>query len=123
MQRTILLIDDDSAFRSAVKDILEVEEYAVIEHSDGKEVLDYTGWDDIHLVLTDVLMPDVDGVVLAMEIRKKRPGLKIVGMTGGGDLLNSRKTVEMCGTEIFDEMITKPFESEELLSIIAALIS
>lgn len=107
----ILVADDEKEIADAIKIYLEEEGYQVIECLDGKEALKIVKTTEIHLALLDIMMPKIDGITLAREIRKisimpiifisaKSQSLdKITGLNAGAD-----------------DYITKPFEPLELIA-------
>ena len=75
MTPTILLVDDDNAFRTSVAQVLELEDYDFIQVSSGKEcleILNSPSSSSIQLLISDILMPEMEGIELNMEIRKLR---------------------------------------------------
>jgi two-component system cell cycle sensor histidine kinase/response regulator CckA len=81
---TILLVDDDEAIRRFVKRILLQQGFHVIEALDGAEALEVASAyaQPIDLLLTDVIMPKVNGLVLAQGLLQERPGLRVLYMSG-----------------------------------------
>ncbi len=81
--RTILVVDDDPWIRALIRDILTHEGHRVLEAPDGKEALrlgaGYSG--AIHLLLTDVVMPGLDGCELAARLCARRGGLRVMFMS------------------------------------------
>src|SRR5687768_12074125 len=95
----ILLIDDDDAFRKVVRLALTSMGHDVIEACDGGEGLRLLKANSIDLVLTDLIMPDKEGIETIMEIQRMRPELKIIAMSGGGRISPKvllRLTGELC---------------------------
>jgi len=81
---TILLVEDESALREAVRDYLTREGYRVLDASNGAEATalaeNHTG--NIDVLLTDVIMPQLSGPDLANKLRSRFPGLKVIFMSG-----------------------------------------
>ena len=122
MSKVILLVDDDSAFRGSVRDILEIEGYQVIEVLDGKYALPVIEEEHVDLVITDILMPETEGNELAVRINDSKPDMKIIGMTGGGQIGSAETVKNLCITDLFATILKKPFLEEELLTeVVAAL--
>ena len=121
MSKVILLVDDDSGFRESVRDILDIGGYQVIEAEDGKEALPIIEKEKLDLVITDILMPEIEGIELYTKIEKIRPDLKIIGMSGGGRL-GTAEDIKHCVSHIFETMLSKPFTKENLMTeVVAAL--
>lgn len=123
MGKVILLVDDDTPVREAVRDTLELEGYTILEAASGNKAISVIEREEIDLVVTDVLMPDGEGIGLAFNIQKTKPGLKIIGMTGGGNTLSADSVEEMCDGIPFEVVLRKPFPEEELLGAITAALS
>jgi CheY-like chemotaxis protein len=81
---TILLVDDDEALRGLAKRILTQQGFHVIEASDGAEALEVASAyaQQIDLLLTDVIMPKVNGLVLARGLLQERPGIRVLYISG-----------------------------------------
>ena len=81
---TILIVEDQEATAQITRILLESWGYRVIEAHSGDEALQVFSQDanGIHLVLTDVIMPGLDGPQLATELQRLRPGLRVVFMSG-----------------------------------------
>jgi len=84
---TILVVEDDEALRRVVKRALDAAGYTVLIASNGEEALVASSWHkgDIHLLLTDVVMPRMGGRVLAEQLLRARPNIKVLYMSGFTD--------------------------------------
>lgn len=84
MGQTILVVEDDTSARRALAEVLEMMDYKVITAKNGREALDL--FDDsngsIDLVLSDIVMPRMGGAALYTQLKKRRPDIKMVVMTG-----------------------------------------
>ena len=81
---SILIIDDEPQIRSMIRLILERSGYTVIEASDGIEGIRLFREKPADLIITDLIMPNKDGIGLIIELKKEFPNVKIVAMSGGG---------------------------------------
>jgi len=113
---TVLVVDDEPAVRVVTKRILQRSGYAVLEAAGGVEALDalreHPG--PVHLLLTDVIMPEMNGREVAQRVRGQRPGIRIVYMSG-----YSPEAIAHDG--LLDEgaaFVRKPFESGLLLQTV-----
>jgi two-component system cell cycle sensor histidine kinase/response regulator CckA len=83
-QKTILVVDDDTMVLRTVSDFLTGTQYNIITATSGAEALqrsrDYNG--KIHVLLSDLQMPEMSGVALATELSAERPQLKVLLMSG-----------------------------------------
>ena len=80
----ILVVDDESVMRRVIRSVLEEAGYRVLLASDGKAALKLLGKHSVELVLTDLVMPEVEGIELIREISSRYTGTKIIAMSGGG---------------------------------------
>jgi two-component system cell cycle sensor histidine kinase/response regulator CckA len=83
-QDTILLVEDEDAVRSFAARALRMRGYEVIEASGGEEALDIvrSRRETIHLLITDVVMPNMDGPTLVREVKRLRPDMAVIFMSG-----------------------------------------
>jgi len=79
----ILIVDDESEIRQMLKLMLEKEGYEVSEASNGNEAIEMFNEDPSDLVITDLIMPEKEGLGTIREIRKNNPDVKIIAISGG----------------------------------------
>jgi CheY-like chemotaxis protein len=94
---------------------LESEGYEVQEASGGKEALQSYARSPPDLILTDIVMPDTEGIELIMKIRISDPNLKIIAMSGS----NYLDIAEKLGA---DHLLAKPFSNKALLNAVKATL-
>jgi PAS domain S-box-containing protein len=116
----ILVVDDEPAILSITKIILEQNNYRVVSASDGPAALAIFAQQmhSIHVLLTDMSMPYMDGMALIRAIRKMKSDLPIIASTGQGEQehVNERQSL---GVHNF---LTKPYNAEQLLATIHAVV-
>jgi len=111
---TILLVDDDKAVRGFVRRILSEAGYQILEAGDGMEALDLASAHagPIDLLLTDVIMPGLNGFALATQLVQTLPNVAVLYMSGYMEaILLSAKDPQAV-------LLQKPFSSEQLLSAV-----
>jgi len=113
----ILIIDDDVQIRLLLKRILEQDGHEVMDISDGKEGLKIYRERPADLIITDIIMPEKDGLEIIQDFRQEFPDVKIIAISGGGQVgsdvyLNAARCFGAKYT------FTKPIEREELLTSI-----
>jgi DNA-binding response OmpR family regulator len=114
----ILFVEDDKNLNSIVEDILLFKNYDVVSCLDGDTAMIYYSSQKFDLVLLDIMMPKMDGITLAREIRKKDEFTPIIFLTA-----KSTKEDTLEGYKAgADDYITKPFDIEELLARIEAVL-
>ncbi len=116
----ILVIDDDHLVRYAVSKILLSYGYEVATASDGKSGMAVLRAEQPDAVITDIIMPEQEGIDTIIQIRRERPATKIIAMSGGGRIRNF-DFLEMARALGADDVIAKPFEADALLSCLINL--
>ncbi len=118
---TILLVEDEPALRELASRILRAHGYTVLDAGNGEEALRVAGRQPgpLHLLLTDVIMPIMGGLEIAVELRNARPGLRILFMSGYTDDLFLASPDLRQGTFF----LQKPFTSKVLLASVRAALT
>lgn len=119
MGETILVVDDEERIRSSLRGILGDEGFRVLETGDAPAVIDIIARERPRLVLLDVWMPEIDGIELLREIKRRQPGTKVIMISGHGNI-NSAVTATRLGAADF---IEKPFSVDGLLASIGRVLS
>ena len=119
--KKILIIDDEPYILLMLKKMLERAGYEVDLASNGREGMDLFKKETTDLVITDIIMPDKEGLELIIEMKKQSPGLKIIAMSGGGRI--SPDSYLECAMHFGAEIVfQKPFRQKELVSAVRELI-
>ncbi len=111
----ILLVDDDERLRNAAGKVLTAEGYRVASASSGREAMDMVRDENIALLISDLRLPDLEGIALLKQIRELRPDVEVVMITGYGSV---EKAVEAMRLGAYD-FIQKPLDSTALLKTVA----
>lgn len=114
----ILIAEDDKNLRNIVASTLKKENYTVSAAENGKAALDLFSAEKFDLVITDVMMPVMDGNELCIELRKIAPDLPILMLTALETLDDKEKGFHSGA----DDYLTKPFALKELLLRVKALL-
>jgi CheY-like chemotaxis protein len=110
----ILVIEDNIVVRQVVADALVSAGYSPVLASNGREGLDLFMQEGPALVITDILMPEVEGIETILRLRRLQPDLKIIAVSGGErDYLGMAAKLGACAA------LAKPFRPAELLGIVA----
>ena len=117
----IVVIDDEENIRFFVNEALTAAGHEVVCASDGNKGLQVIEQFKPDIVITDILMPNKEGIETIPEIRLKYPEIKIIAMSGGGRIKgeNYLKLAERLGTE---GTLLKPFKIQALLDLVTGLI-
>jgi DNA-binding response OmpR family regulator len=118
----LLLIDDDDNFRKMLRTTLEDRGYEVTEACDGKEGLARHGARPADLVITDLIMPGKEGLETIIELRKLKPGLKIIAMSGGGRM-SAKDYLPIARQLGAARVFAKPFANDALVAAINELLT
>jgi CheY-like chemotaxis protein len=118
---TILLVDDDDFLRTMLRRLLTGLGYAVQEATNGEEAMLCYKQRQPDLVITDLVMPDAEGLGFIKNLRRMSTEVKIIAMSGGvqGSMGNYLFIAQSLGA---DYTFEKPFETEELLSVVRRLM-
>ena len=112
----ILICDDEQDIVNALKIYLSGGDYCLFEASNGREAMDVVEKNDIHLILMDIMMPQLDGIAATAKLREKS-NVPIILLTA-----KSESSDKVLGLNIgADDYMTKPFSVSELLARIEAL--
>jgi CheY-like chemotaxis protein len=118
----ILVIDDDDDVRSIIVENLEYYGYDVTQARDGEQGLlmmeKHTPLPEI--VITDIIMPNKEGIETIMEIRQKYPDVKLIAISGGGRS-RSEDFLEFAKSLGSHAVIPKPIDMDELEKVISQL--
>lgn len=118
----IIIIDDDNQFRNMLRQMLEGAGHEVIEACDGKEGMSLFEGNQIDLVITDIFMPEKEGIELIMEFRRNFPENKIIAVSGGGGNISPKEGLQMAKSLGVQYTFSKPFEREDLLDAVNELL-
>ncbi|SFP48980.1 response regulator transcription factor [Salibacterium halotolerans] len=117
MQKTILIVEDEAILREIVKDYLLNEGYEVLEAADGNEALAIFEEHDVHLIILDIMLPEVDGWSVCRKIRKTSD-VAIIMLTARTD-----EDDTLLGFELgADDYVTKPYSPPILLARVKRLM-
>lgn len=112
----VLVIEDSANMRDMLRLALEGAGHEVITASHGLEGLGYLNGHKVDVVLTDLFMPEMDGIEVIAALKRRFPGVKVVAMSGrpGVDYLNVAKELGAA------RILRKPFAMEELFSALGS---
>jgi CheY-like chemotaxis protein len=120
---TILIVEDEDLLREGVQEVLEMNDYVVIGAADGVEALQWLSETQVDLVVTDLVMPNMDGVDFVAKLRERYADLPVIVVSGSSHSVIARyglKSIEIPGA---NASISKPFKSKDLLAKIQELLA
>jgi len=115
----VLVIDDDDALRDSLSFLLSAAEIPVATHSSAKEFLRVLPEIGAGCVVTDIRMPEMSGIELLKHLRKERPELQVIVMTGHGDVPLAVEAMRLGAADF----IEKPFDDEMLIASVRTAIA
>jgi len=117
----ILIIDDDVKFLKMLRQILERAGHDVVEAPDGEIGAKVFRENRTELIITDIFMPEKEGIETIRDLKREFPTVKIIAISGGGRKGNF-DFLEMAETLGADRSFSKPFERQEILEAIQELV-
>lgn len=114
----VLILDDDEQITTLVQAMLTRAGYTVAVESSGNRALQAIGDHEFRLLITDILMPEIDGIDVIQQSRRRQPNLKIIAMSGGRRKITADfnlKSARMLGAS---ESLEKPFTKDQLLKAV-----
>lgn len=118
---TILVIDDDLETRRVIRRMLESAEYVVIEAENGRVGLASMQATSVDIIVTDMVMPEMEGVEMISTVRALWPEIPIVAISGAGWCRHT-DFLPMATQIGADQVLTKPFLAETLLAAITSAV-
>jgi len=118
----ILVIDDDPQIRSMLKQFLELQGYEVEDADDGAAGLQCFREHPADVVITDVIMPGKEGIETIRDLRKEFPGVRIIAISGGGQL-GPDTYLQMAKAFGAKRVFIKPFDMSEFLEGVKEVLS
>jgi DNA-binding NtrC family response regulator len=116
----VLVIDDDELIRRTARMILEQSGHSVSDAENGKRALEWLKENPVDLVLTDILMPDGDGMEIILAVRKLHPAVKIIAMSGSRQ---HDMYLQAAGKLGAHAVLDKPFRGTQLREIMRLVLN
>lgn len=117
-QKRVLIVDDDVGVRDVLRSMLEAAGYRVALAENGKEAMNALKAEEADLILTDLVMPEQEGIETIKALRQEYPGIRVIAMSGafGGDYLRIAAYLGAHGT------LAKPIQMEALLKLVEEVL-
>ena len=119
----ILVIDDEPDIRTLFSRFLARAGYSVEDAEDGEKGMNVMHNKPIDLVITDIIMPNKEGVETILELRAKYPDVKIIAMSGGGRNIAAEDALGFVENLGVFETFQKPFDRHEVLEAVEAALA
>jgi DNA-binding response OmpR family regulator len=115
----LLVIDDDNLVRAPLIDMLQTAGFEVVAASNGRLGLELLDTTPVDAVITDILMPEQEGLETIREARQRFPDIRILAISGGGETQLLR-FAESFGA---DQTLSKPFTGSQLVAAVRTLLA
>jgi CheY-like chemotaxis protein len=117
----VLVVDDNPDMRAIARIVLERAGFEAEAVADGRRALDLDRLHPADVLITDIFMPECDGIELIALFKARHPELKIIAMSGGEQLLGKDHLPDAADIGA-DALLKKPFAAETLLRIVQQLV-
>jgi YesN/AraC family two-component response regulator len=117
----ILIIDDEPQLLDMLGQTLEREGYDIVKASNGKEGIKLYRENPVDLIITDIIMPEKEGIETIFELRKDSPDLKIIAISGGGRI-EPDEYLDIAEKIGADRTFAKPVARQDLLNAVRDLL-
>jgi CheY-like chemotaxis protein len=118
----ILLVDDNPGLLAMQRGFLEHGGHVVTTATNGKEAVECAQRESFELLITDLVMPEKEGIATIIELHRKFPAMKIIAISGGGRI-NAKDYLDLAEKLGASKTLSKPFSGKDLLAAVASLTS
>jgi len=119
----ILIVEDTRLMRESLVDVLTSVGHEVVTADDGAQAVELVAaGDDFDLIVTDIIMPEMDGIQAILEIQTMQPAARIIAISGGSARLEKAQGLETARRLGAVAVLEKPFEVDTLLAAIEAAL-
>ncbi len=117
----ILVVEDENTMREMLRIALIRRKYSVFEAVDGKDAINHFKPAVTDLVITDLIMPEEEGLKVIIKLRELKPEVKIIAISGGG-IAGPESYLEIAKTLGADAIFSKPFAFNKLIATVEELL-
>jgi CheY-like chemotaxis protein len=118
----ILVVDDEPFVRDMMTAMIKPAGYDVVEAVNGAEAFNVCKKEAVDLIITDIVMPEKNGIDLIMNVKKEYPDIPIIAVSGGGGITGRYDYLEIAKLVGANNILKKPFEIDELRSAVSNAI-
>lgn len=120
---TILLVEDEELLRAGVQEMLEIQGYKVITAPDGQQALASLAAEAIDLIITDLVMPQLNGIDFVQRLRTQHPDVPVIVVSGSTRNVMQRYGIDTIQVPGADASFPKPFKGVDLIAQIEQLLA
>lgn len=118
----ILIIDDEQPIRTLLRMLFEREDHEVVEAQNGNDGLRLYRENPADLVITDLIMPEKEGIETIMDLRREFPDAKIIAISGGGDIGVANDYLPIAKAMGVERIFSKPLGLTEMLDAVREVL-
>jgi DNA-binding NtrC family response regulator len=118
----VLVLDDEDEVRTLLMRALRHAGHEALGAEDGLQGLHIVRSQNVDLVITDLVMPEVDGLEFMHELAHLRPGTPVIAISGGG-VWDAQSLLKVAGTLGALRTLSKPFELDDFLNLVAEVLA
>ena len=122
MTYTILIVDDDAGVRTILTTIFTTAGFNVVVASNGVDAIKAMETSPCDVVITDIIMPDKEGVETIIELRRRWPDIRVIAISGGGRV-DAGEFLELARRFGAHDTLRKPFKRADLLNAVASALT
>lgn len=119
---TILLVDDEELLRAGVQEMLELQGFMVVTAANGEQALACLSEKHIDLIITDLVMPKMDGIDFVQLLRKSWPDIPVIVVSGSTRNIMQRYGIDTIQVPGADASLSKPFKGVDLVAQVKELL-
>ena len=119
----LLVIDDDNLVRAALIDMLQTAGFEVVAASNGRLGLELLDTKPVDAVITDILMPEQEGLETIREARQRFPDIRILAISSGGAGGGETQLLRFAESFGADQTLSKPFTGSQLVAAVRTLLA
>jgi DNA-binding response OmpR family regulator len=119
----LLVIDDDNLVRATLTDMLQTAGFEVVTASNGRLGLELLDTTPVAAIITDILMPEQEGLETIREARQRFPDIRILAISGGGAGGGETQLLRFAESFGADQTLPKPFTGSQLVAAVRALLA
>jgi CheY-like chemotaxis protein len=120
---TILLVEDEELLRAGVQEMLEIQGYKVITAPDGQQALACLAAEAIDLIITDLVMPQMNGIDFVQQLRTQHPDVPVIVVSGSTRNIMQRYGIDTIQVPGANASLPKPFKGTDLMAQVAQLLA
>lgn len=120
--KSVLIVEDDAQIRAMLKETLDLEGYATQTAANGAEALAAYEKAPADLVITDIIMPEKEGLGLITDLKRLNPKVRIVAISGGAKDLEAGCNLELAGMFGAAKTFRKPLDLDKLLECLGEML-